>query len=181
MWLAIHEDGLSILEYNSMRLIISYVYKSLMTFGGYQDDFMIVINNAHSKDKPTEKLLFAMAKPKILEITLLIASYMNNFYQQKVVHHLSAPALLSARTQGPQARVMGSQPLLSSRPTKGPTLLWKLRDLNIHSLFSNQWLPRLQISSFTSWQHGTHTVVVHSLKIMRVTLFHLIHKYANEC
>ncbi|XP_026969054.1 pleckstrin homology domain-containing family H member 2 isoform X3 [Sagmatias obliquidens] len=123
MWLAIHEDGLSILEYNSMRLIISYVYKSLMTFGGYQDDFMIVINNAHSKDKPTEKLLFAMAKPKILEITLLIASYMNNFYQQKVVHHLSAPALLSARTQGPQARVMGSQPLLSSRPTKGPTLL----------------------------------------------------------
>nr|XP_058934839.1 pleckstrin homology domain-containing family H member 2 isoform X3 [Kogia breviceps] len=123
MWLAIHEDGLSILEYNSMRLIISYVYKSLMTFGGYQDDFMIVINKAHSKDKPTEKLLFAMAKPKILEITLLIASYINNFYQQKAVHHLSAPALLSARTQGPQARVMGSQPLLSSRPTKGPTLL----------------------------------------------------------
>ncbi|XP_059799446.1 pleckstrin homology domain-containing family H member 2 isoform X3 [Balaenoptera ricei] len=123
MWLAIHEDGLSILEYNSMRLIISYVYKSLMTFGGYQDDFMIVINNAHSKDKPTEKLLFAMAKPKILEITLLIASYINNFYQQKAVHHLSAPALLSARTQGPQARVLGSQPLLSSRPTKGPTLL----------------------------------------------------------
>ncbi|XP_057599200.1 pleckstrin homology domain-containing family H member 2 [Hippopotamus amphibius kiboko] len=124
MWLAIHEDGLSILEYNSMRLIVSYVYKSLMTFGGYQDDFMIVINNAHSKDKPTEKLLFAMAKPKILEITLLIASYINNFYQQKAVHHLSAPALLSARTQGPQARVLGSQPLLSSsRPTKGPTLL----------------------------------------------------------
>ncbi|XP_045301832.1 pleckstrin homology domain-containing family H member 2 isoform X3 [Leopardus geoffroyi] len=64
MWLAIHEDGLSVLEYNSMRLIISYVYKSLMTFGGHQDDFMIVINNTHSKDKPTEKLLFAMAKPK---------------------------------------------------------------------------------------------------------------------
>uniref|UniRef100_A0A8D1JD55 Pleckstrin homology domain-containing family H member 2 n=1 Tax=Sus scrofa TaxID=9823 RepID=A0A8D1JD55_PIG len=124
MWLAVHEDGLSILEYNSMRLIVSHVYKSLMTFGGYQDDFMIVINNTHSKDKPTEKLLFAMAKPKILEITLLIASYINNFYQQKAVHHLSAPALLSARTRGPQARVMGSQPLLSSsRPTKGPTLL----------------------------------------------------------
>ncbi|XP_055395922.1 pleckstrin homology domain-containing family H member 2 isoform X2 [Bubalus kerabau] len=124
MWLAVHEDGLSILEYNSMRLIVSYVYKSLMTFGGYQDDFMVVINDAHSKDKPTEKLIFAMAKPKILEITLLIASYINNFYQQKAVHHLSAPALLSAQTQGFQARVMGSQPLLAnSRPTKGPTLL----------------------------------------------------------
>ncbi|XP_023051487.1 pleckstrin homology domain-containing family H member 2 [Piliocolobus tephrosceles] len=125
MWLAVNEDGLSLLEYNSMRLIVSYVYKSLMTFGGYQDDLMVVINNTHSKDTPTEKLLFAMAKPKILEITLLIASYINNFHQQKAAfHHLSAPALLSAQTRGPQARMMGSQPLLSSsRPTKGPTLL----------------------------------------------------------
>ncbi|XP_045627785.1 pleckstrin homology domain-containing family H member 2 isoform X3 [Ursus americanus] len=125
MWLAIHEDGLSILEYNSMRLIVSYVYKSLMTFGGHQGDFMIVINNTRSKDKPTEKLLFAMAKPKILEITLLIASYINNFHQQKATfHHLSAPALLSAQTRGPEARAVGSQPLLlSSRQTKGPTLL----------------------------------------------------------
>lgn len=125
MWLAVNEDGLNLLEYNSMRLIVSYVYKSLMTFGGYQDDFMVVINNTHSKDTPTEKLLFAMAKPKILEITLLIASYINNFHQQKAAfHHLSAPALLSAQTRGPQARMMGSQPLLSSsRPTKGPTLL----------------------------------------------------------
>ncbi|XP_006159970.1 pleckstrin homology domain-containing family H member 2 isoform X1 [Tupaia chinensis] len=125
IWLAVHEDGLSVLEYNSMRLIVSYVYKSLMTFGGYQDDFMVVINNTHSKDKPTEKLLFAMAKPKILEITLLVASYITNFHQQKAAfHHLSAPALLSARTLGSQARVTGSQPhLSSSRPTKGPTLI----------------------------------------------------------
>ncbi|KAM6220391.1 pleckstrin homology domain-containing family H member 2 isoform 1-T1 [Rhynchocyon petersi] len=125
MWLAVHEDGLSILEYNSMRLIVSYAYRNLMTFGGYQDDFMVVINNMHSKDKPTEKLLFVMTKPKILEITLLIASYINNFHQQKTVfHHLSAPALLSAQTQGSQVRGMGQQPpLSSSRPTKGPTLL----------------------------------------------------------
>ncbi|XP_076415005.1 pleckstrin homology domain-containing family H member 2 isoform X5 [Peromyscus maniculatus bairdii] len=124
VWLAIHENGLSVLEYTSMRLVVSYVYKSLMTFGGCQDNFMVVINT-HSKDRPTEKLLFAMAKPKILEITLLIASYINNFYQQKAaLHHLSAPALLSAKTQGPHARAMGSQALLSnSRPTKGPTLL----------------------------------------------------------
>nr|XP_023422058.1 pleckstrin homology domain-containing family H member 2 [Cavia porcellus] len=125
MWLAINENGLSILEFNSMRLLISYAYKNLMTFGGYQDDFMVVINNLHSKDKPTEKLLFAMAKPKILEITLLIASYINNFHQQKAAfHHLSAPALLSVKPQEPQARAKGSQHLLpSSRPTKGPTLL----------------------------------------------------------
>ncbi|XP_028620950.1 pleckstrin homology domain-containing family H member 2 isoform X2 [Grammomys surdaster] len=124
VWLAVHENGLSILEYSSMRLVVSYVYKGLMTFGGYQEDFMVVIST-QSKDRPTEKLLFAMAKPKILEITLLMASYINNFYQQKTAfHHLSAPALLSPRTQGPQARAMGSQPLPSnSRPTKGPTLL----------------------------------------------------------
>ncbi|KAM5292338.1 pleckstrin homology domain-containing family H member 2 isoform 2-T2 [Ctenodactylus gundi] len=125
IWLAVHENGLSILEHTSMRLVVSYAYKSLMTFGGYQDDFMVVISNTHSKDKPTEKLLFAMAKPKILEITLLTASYINNSHQQKAtVHHLSAPALLSAKAQGPPARAMGSQPLLpNSRPTKAPTLL----------------------------------------------------------
>ncbi|KAM9067939.1 pleckstrin homology domain-containing family H member 2 isoform X1 [Sarcophilus harrisii] len=125
IWLAVHEDGISILEYNSMKLIVTYVYRSLMTFGGYQDDFMVVINSAHSKDKPTEKYLFTMAKPKILEITLLVASYINNFYQQKAaLHHLSAPALLSARKGGPKNKDMGSQPfLLNNRPTKGPTLL----------------------------------------------------------
>lgn len=124
IWLAVHENGLSILEYSSMRLVIGYVYKSVMTFGGYQEDFMVVIST-QAKDQPTEKLLFAMAKPKILEITLLIASYINNFYQQKAAfHHLSAPALLSAKAQEPQAKAMGSQPLLSNnRPTKGPTLL----------------------------------------------------------
>ncbi|GAB1301373.1 Pleckstrin homology domain-containing family H member 2 [Apodemus speciosus] len=124
VWLAVHEHGLSILEYTSMRLVVSYAYKGLMTFGGYQEDFMVVIST-QSKDRPTEKLLFALAKPKILEITLLMASYINNFYQQKTAfHHLSAPALLSPRTQGPQAKAMGSQPLLTnSRPTKGPTLL----------------------------------------------------------
>lgn len=35
MWLVVNEDGLSFLEYNFMRLIVSYVYKSLMIFGGY--------------------------------------------------------------------------------------------------------------------------------------------------
>ncbi|XP_055986504.1 pleckstrin homology domain-containing family H member 2 [Sorex fumeus] len=117
-WLAVHEDGVSVLEHGSLRLVVSYLYKDLITFGGYQDDFMVVINNSHSKDKPTETLLFAMAKPKILEITLLIASYINHFHQQKaMLHRLSAPALLSASGQG-------AQPLpASSRPAKGPTLL----------------------------------------------------------
>lgn len=47
------------------RLTVTYTYKSLMTFGGYQDDFMLVVNNAQTKDKSTEKHLFAMTKPKV--------------------------------------------------------------------------------------------------------------------
>nr|XP_025034797.1 pleckstrin homology domain-containing family H member 2 isoform X2 [Pelodiscus sinensis] len=115
IWLVVHEDG---------RLIVTYVHKSLMTFGGYQDDFMLIVNNAQSKDKSNEKLLFAMAKPKILEITLLIASYVNHFHQQKgAVNHLSTSTLFSPQT-GQKTKEMGSQLLLSnSRPTKGPTLL----------------------------------------------------------
>uniref|UniRef100_A0A669P657 Pleckstrin homology, MyTH4 and FERM domain containing H2 n=1 Tax=Phasianus colchicus TaxID=9054 RepID=A0A669P657_PHACC len=106
------------------RLTVTYTYKSLMTFGGYQDDFMLVVNDAQTKDKATEKLLFAMTKPKILEITLLIASYINNFHQQKgAAHHLSAPALLTPQS-GQKLKEMGSQPLLTNnRPTKCPTLL----------------------------------------------------------
>ncbi|OCT79346.1 hypothetical protein XELAEV_18026158mg [Xenopus laevis] len=125
VWLAVHEDGISVLEHNSMRPLFTYAHRSLMTFGGLRDDFMLVVNNAPTKDKPSEKLLFAMAKHKILEITLLIASYINMYHQQKVTaHHLSAPALLSAQATESKAKLMGSQPLLSSnRPTKGPTLL----------------------------------------------------------
>ncbi|XP_030355097.1 pleckstrin homology domain-containing family H member 2 [Strigops habroptila] len=124
IWFAVHEDGISILDYSSMRLTVTYTYKSLMTFGGYQDDFMLVVNNAQAKDKTTEKHLFAMTKPKILEITLLIASYINNFHQLKgAAHHLSAPALLMPQS-GQKLKEMGSQPLpANNRPTKCPTLL----------------------------------------------------------
>nr|DBA27194.1 TPA: hypothetical protein GDO54_011362 [Pyxicephalus adspersus] len=108
VWLAVHEDGISVLEYNTMRLLLTYTHRSLMTFGGYRDDFMLVVNT-QTKDKPTEKILFAMAKVK----------------QQKVTtHHMSAPALLSAEAEELKSKPMGSQMLLAnSRPTKGPTLL----------------------------------------------------------
>ncbi|XP_053167753.1 pleckstrin homology domain-containing family H member 2 isoform X2 [Hemicordylus capensis] len=125
IWLAVYEDGINVLEYSSMRLIVTYLYKNLMTFGGYQEDFMLVVNNVHTQEKPTEKLLFAMAKPKILEITLLVASYINNFHQQKnAAHHLSAPALLSPQAGKQKTKDVGCHPfLLKNRPTKGPTLL----------------------------------------------------------
>ncbi|KAM8947352.1 pleckstrin homology domain-containing family H member 2 isoform 2-T2 [Pelodytes ibericus] len=124
VWLAVHEDGISVLEYHTMRLLFTYTHRSLMTFGGHRDEFMLVVNDTHTKEKPTEKLLFAIAKPKILEITLLIASYINTFQQQKVsAHHLSAPAFLSVHNEDSKRKHMGSHSHLANRPTKGPTLL----------------------------------------------------------
>ncbi|MBN3294204.1 PKHH2 protein, partial [Polypterus senegalus] len=124
VWLAVNETGITVLEQKSMRPLMSYMHRNLMTFGGCRDDFMLVvglaIGNGHIKDKPTEKHLFAMPKPKILEMTLLIASYINSFQQQKTsTHHLSAPAFLSVPLDGPCYEPQK----LPSRTTKGPTLL----------------------------------------------------------
>ncbi|VDI62691.1 Hypothetical predicted protein [Mytilus galloprovincialis] len=82
VWLAVHEEGITVLEYSTMQPIISYDYRSVITFGGWKDDFMIVatqlIESApHHYEHRTEKLLFTMQKWKILEITLLMASYIN--------------------------------------------------------------------------------------------------------
>lgn len=44
-----------------------------MTFGGYRDDFMLVVNT-QTKDKSTEKLLFAMAKVKVGTLAEIHAS-----------------------------------------------------------------------------------------------------------
>jgi len=75
-WLAVAEDALNVLELSTMAPVARYPYSSVMTFGGCQDDFMVVVS--HDDGGGCEqKLLFAMSKPKILEITLLIADYMN--------------------------------------------------------------------------------------------------------
>jgi hypothetical protein len=77
-WLAVSEDALSVLELSSMTPLARYPYSSVMTFGGCQDDFMLVVSAEDTLHGGIEqKLLFAMSKPKILEITLLIADYMN--------------------------------------------------------------------------------------------------------
>uniref|UniRef100_A0A8C2B7K4 Pleckstrin homology domain containing, family H (with MyTH4 domain) member 1 n=1 Tax=Cyprinus carpio TaxID=7962 RepID=A0A8C2B7K4_CYPCA len=74
LWLAVNEDGLSVLDYTMVSEC------GLITFGGCKEDFILVVSQ--NKDqalgkKTVDKLLFAMAKPKILELTLLMASYIN--------------------------------------------------------------------------------------------------------
>ncbi|KAJ8308071.1 hypothetical protein KUTeg_012945 [Tegillarca granosa] len=82
IWIAVHEEGITVLEYSTMQPINSYDYRSVITFGGWKDDFMLVVNQLiesapHHYEHHTEKLIFIMPKAKILEITLLIASYIN--------------------------------------------------------------------------------------------------------
>uniref|UniRef100_A0A9J8DIE6 Pleckstrin homology domain containing, family H (with MyTH4 domain) member 1 n=3 Tax=Cyprinus carpio TaxID=7962 RepID=A0A9J8DIE6_CYPCA len=79
LWLAVNEDGLSFLDY-TMHPFVTYPYQSVITFGGCKEDFMLVVSQIKDQalgKKTVDKLLFAMAKPKILELTLLMASYIN--------------------------------------------------------------------------------------------------------
>ncbi|XP_061914794.1 pleckstrin homology domain-containing family H member 2 [Entelurus aequoreus] len=129
VWLAVNEDGVSILEHNSIKLLVTYAYKSVMTFGGCKQDFMLVVaqNNCNNtiKDKPSEKHTFAMDMSKIREMTLLISSYINSAHQQKAAaHHLSAPALMVAQHVSLKSKELRSKsPPAPERPRKTPTLL----------------------------------------------------------
>lgn len=56
---------------DTQKLLVCYSYKNLMTFGGCKQDFMLVmgqnVGTNASKDKPTEKHLFAMDPSKVSE------------------------------------------------------------------------------------------------------------------
>uniref|UniRef100_A0A8C3XP72 Pleckstrin homology, MyTH4 and FERM domain containing H1 n=1 Tax=Chelydra serpentina TaxID=8475 RepID=A0A8C3XP72_CHESE len=131
VWIAVNEDGISILDYNTMHLKLSYVYPSVLTFGGCRDDFMIVVSQGKDRSSgknSTEKLLFTMAAPKIVEVTLLIASYINYC----ALTPLLSPAppslsIISPLSTTPTKKLWEtqSQCFLPSMPrtTKGPTLL----------------------------------------------------------
>jgi hypothetical protein len=97
------EDGICTLDYTSMQQLSKHPYDSIVTFGGCQDDFMLVLTTdgvcaAADDRQATVKLLFHTRKSEvsgnnfadvedslhaqllwlqILAITLLIADYMN--------------------------------------------------------------------------------------------------------
>ncbi|XP_049943352.1 uncharacterized protein CG43867 [Schistocerca serialis cubense] len=77
LWIAAAEDGVSLLELSTMSPLVKYPYAQVVTFGGCQDDFMLVVGSDESGGGASQKMLFALSKPKILELTLLIADYMN--------------------------------------------------------------------------------------------------------
>ncbi|XP_051502731.1 pleckstrin homology domain-containing family H member 1 [Myxocyprinus asiaticus] len=126
VWLAVNEDGLSVLDY-TMHPVATYPYQSVITFGGCKEDFMVVVSQIKDQalgKKIVDKLLFAMAKPKILELTLLMASYIN--------YWTSTLPGASNQTQGSALGPQGDRKFwdIDSRhfpsmtyTTKGPTLL----------------------------------------------------------
>ncbi|XP_021924200.1 uncharacterized protein CG43867 isoform X3 [Zootermopsis nevadensis] len=75
LWLVVNEDSVTLLELASMQTLAKYPYSAVVTFGGCQDDFMLVVSAEEGVG--SQKLLFGLSKPKILELTLLIADYMN--------------------------------------------------------------------------------------------------------
>ncbi|XP_074111373.1 uncharacterized protein CG43867 isoform X2 [Cotesia typhae] len=75
LWIAVSEDSVTLLELQSMAVMYRYNYANIITFGGCLDDFMLVA--CPDEGVAEQKLIFVLSKPKILEITLLIADYMN--------------------------------------------------------------------------------------------------------
>uniref|UniRef100_A0A3P9PE31 Pleckstrin homology domain containing, family H (with MyTH4 domain) member 1 n=1 Tax=Poecilia reticulata TaxID=8081 RepID=A0A3P9PE31_POERE len=116
VWLAVSEDGLCVLD-DTMHTLFTYPYHSVITFGGCRDDFMVVTSQQRESGvgkKNVEKLVFAMTKPKILELTLLMASYINHWN----------PAVPSASHQPLGHCDVDSRHFPAMNyTTKGPTLL----------------------------------------------------------
>ncbi|KAJ1103873.1 hypothetical protein NDU88_001294 [Pleurodeles waltl] len=129
VWIAVNEDGISLLDYSTMHLKVSYQYESVMTFGGCREDFMIVVGQTNDSlgKKTIEKLLFALEKPKIVEATLLIASYINYYATQLLFlspHSQCAASPLSTTSIKKLWEIESRYFLPSTaRTTKGPTLL----------------------------------------------------------
>ncbi|KAM7156159.1 pleckstrin homology domain-containing family H member 1 isoform 1-T2 [Molossus nigricans] len=120
VWIAVNEDGVSILDHNTMQVHATYPYSSVTTFGGCRDDFMLVVRSIPDQSSGKghiEKLTFRMATPKVAEAAFIVASYLN---------HCSAT--VNPPTKPPAAHQpweLAARPFFASVPraAKGPALL----------------------------------------------------------
>lgn len=94
LWIGVSEDSIVLLELDSFNMIHRYSYKNVITFGGCKQDFMLVLSaksvsnetdsgsgttgSSRTESMGSERLLFSMTKARIVEITLLIADYINS-------------------------------------------------------------------------------------------------------
>ena len=68
VWLAVNEETITLLDVTSMQSVARVPYSAVVTFGGCQDDLMVVVNNCDIQGPGTQKMLFALPKPKVFAI-----------------------------------------------------------------------------------------------------------------
>ena len=66
VWLAVNEETITLLDVSSMQSVARVPYSAIVTFGGCQDDLMVVVNNCDIQGPGTQRMLFSLAKPKVL-------------------------------------------------------------------------------------------------------------------
>uniref|UniRef100_A0A3Q3WEG2 Uncharacterized protein n=1 Tax=Mola mola TaxID=94237 RepID=A0A3Q3WEG2_MOLML len=112
-WLAVHEDGISVLEHSSVVSI------------SVESPVKQTVTVTHLRKIHTLTFPFILVGRQVREITLLISSYINSAHQQKAAaHHLSAPALMAVQPISLKSKELRSKsPPAQGRPSKAPTLL----------------------------------------------------------
>ncbi|VVC98192.1 unnamed protein product [Leptidea sinapis] len=73
VWLAVSEDGVTVLELASMSVIGRYALTSIGLFGGLQDDLMMLID-AEDSTSPVHKMLISLNKLKLTTRTRCVQS-----------------------------------------------------------------------------------------------------------
>ncbi|XP_052123012.1 uncharacterized protein CG43867 isoform X4 [Frankliniella occidentalis] len=154
VWLAVSEDSITLLELGTMQALARYAYTSVVTFGGCQEDFMLVVSNDDGLG--SQKLLFSLSKPKILELTVLIADYMNAMGrtlpgtpQMGSLTRNSSHRSLRSRIAGPQV------PTNSIGPSTALNTLSSVGSHMLHGTLTSHGHATLS-------SHGTHHPLTNS-------------------
>lgn len=71
VWLSVNEETITLLDVSSMQSVARVPYSAIVTFGGCQDDLMVVVNNCDIQGPGTQRMLFSLPKPKVLELPFL--------------------------------------------------------------------------------------------------------------
>ncbi|XP_023332150.1 uncharacterized protein CG43867 [Eurytemora carolleeae] len=101
-WLAVTDDGIAVLDPGSLQVVSRYPYSTVVSFGGCGDNFMLVVlvSSTLNNTNKTNKLIFSTTKVKILELTVVIADYMNALGQ---IIPISRPKSRSVSQSRPSA------------------------------------------------------------------------------
>lgn len=69
-WLAVSEEGVTVLELASMAVLGRYSLSSIGLFGGLQDDLMMLID-ADDSHATVHKMLISLCKPKVRMVLII--------------------------------------------------------------------------------------------------------------